>query len=180
VQSPDGGQTWEDRRPGGPFDTHTIALHPQAPDRLFIAAGDGYYESADGGATWQRPAEGLPYHYLWSIAVDPATADTVLVSASPSPWHAHHLNRGAPAQAGIYRRTHGERWRPATRGLPGEEGTVVPLLGSHRAEPGVVYALSNQGVYRSADMGLSWEQLALPWLAAYRTQHQQALAIAAA
>jgi hypothetical protein len=47
-------------------------------------------------------------------------------------------------------------------------------------EPGVVYALSNQGMDRSADMGLSWEQLAIAWPAAYRTQHQQALAIAAA
>lgn len=53
-------------------------------------------------------------------------------------------------------------------------------VGSHHKEPDVVYALSNQGMYCSADLGLTWAQLALPWPAAYRTQHQPALAITAA
>ena len=52
----DGGRTWTDRVPDGPYDTHTLAAHPAAPGRLYSAAGDGYgapgrgySESSDGG-----------------------------------------------------------------------------------------------------------------------------------
>jgi photosystem II stability/assembly factor-like uncharacterized protein len=45
----DGGRTWLDRVPGGPFDTHTAATHAGAPGRVYSAAGDGYFESVDGG-----------------------------------------------------------------------------------------------------------------------------------
>src|SRR6266446_7777388 len=81
LRSLDGGQTWEDRKPGGPFDTHTLSMHRLAPNRLYSAAGDGFVESDNGGDTWYRPDEGLNHHYLWSVAVDPADPDTLVISA---------------------------------------------------------------------------------------------------
>src|ERR1700753_537253 len=87
VRSLDGGQTWEDRKPDGPFDTHTLVMHRLAPDRLYSAAGDGFMrpnngfvQSNDGGETWYRPDDGLGYHYLWSVAADPANPDTLMIS----------------------------------------------------------------------------------------------------
>ena len=66
IQSRDGGATWLDRTPDGPFDTHTLATHRLAPGRLYAAAGDGfmragdgYAESDDRGATWRRFGDGL-------------------------------------------------------------------------------------------------------------------------
>ncbi len=176
VQSADGGHTWRDRQPGGPFDSHTIGMHPQTPDRLFIAGGDGYCESPDGGATWQWPDEGLSYRYLWSLALDPADPDTVLVTGAPDASHAHHL-RGA-ARSTLFRRVGGAPWEKVERGLPDEEGTVIPVVASHATEPGTFYALSNKGLFRSRDAGASWEDLDLPWAAAFADQHQQALIIA--
>ena len=100
VRSTDGGETWEDRHPEGPFDAHTLAVHLQAPGRIYAAAGDGfqeegtgYAESPDGGDTWLRPDEGLRHHYLWGVAVDPADPDTILVSAAMSPGWAHNPAR---------------------------------------------------------------------------------------
>ena len=51
-----------------PRDTHQLSTHLAAPERLYSAAGDGYFESRDGGDTWQRFEEGLRHRYLWSIA----------------------------------------------------------------------------------------------------------------
>ncbi|MDP8952571.1 MAG: hypothetical protein M3N18_10095 [Actinomycetota bacterium] len=35
IRSHDGGQTWQDRVPDGPRDTHTLAAHKEAPGRLY-------------------------------------------------------------------------------------------------------------------------------------------------
>ncbi len=163
IQSPDGGETWEDRTPDGPLDTHTLATHKDAPDRLYSAAGDGfmaagygYAESGDAGATWRRFAEGLRHHYLWSVAVDPGDPETVVVSAASSPWQAHDPRA---AESTIYRKTAGEPWREVREGLPQVEGRIVAVLAANQDEPGVFYALTNEGLYRSPDAGSSWERL---------------------
>lgn len=181
VQSPDGGQTWKDRVPDGPLDTHTLATHKDAPGRLYSAAGDGfmktgmgYSESHDGGESWQRFSDGLQHHYLWGIAVDPADPETVVVSAASGPWEAHNPRQ---AESTIYQKTASSAWREVTDGLPEKEGRVISILASSEAEPGVFYALTNKGLYRSPDAGLSWERLGLAWSDHYRYQHQNALAV---
>jgi photosystem II stability/assembly factor-like uncharacterized protein len=67
VRSFDGGESWEDREPDGPYDTHTLATHPKAPGLLRSAAGDGYFESHNGGGSWEQPEEGLSHRYLWGM-----------------------------------------------------------------------------------------------------------------
>ena len=54
IKSFDGGKTWKDRVENGPYDTHTLVSHKKAPQRLYSAAGDGYFESQDYGLTWEN------------------------------------------------------------------------------------------------------------------------------
>ena len=61
LRSDDDGQTWYDRIPNAPRDTHTLASTPDDPDRLHSAAGDGYFESIDGGDHWRRIVTGLDH-----------------------------------------------------------------------------------------------------------------------
>jgi hypothetical protein len=84
VRTDDAGRTWRDRVPGGPYDTHTFATHPAAPGRLYSAAGDGYFESRDGGDTWQQPNEGLHHGYAMYGAL-PSIRPTRKHSSSPLP-----------------------------------------------------------------------------------------------
>ncbi len=167
VRSLDGGETWEDRKPDAPRDTHTLATHPSAPGRLYSAAGDGftragmgYSESHDGGETWERFADGLKHHYLWGLAVDPADPETVVVSGAASPREAHSMRGGETA---IYRKGAGGPWQRAEDGLPKASDTTASLLAANEGEPGVFYALNNTGLYRSPDRGISWERLDLAW-----------------
>ena len=167
VRTLDGGQTWEDRKPGSPFDTHTLVMPRQAPNWLYSAAGDGFMhpgngfvQSDDGGDTWYRPDEGLQYNYLWSVAVDPVDPDTLVVSAAPGPQQAHNP---MSAESAIYRRSEGSRWQQIHAGLPQPRGLLTSVLASNEAEPHVFYAGNNKGIFRSADAGLTWQELSIPW-----------------
>jgi len=158
VRSDDGGRTWRDRVAGGPYDTHTLATHAATPGRLYSAAGDGYFETDDAGATWLHPEAGLRHHYLFGVAVDPQDAETVLVSAARGPFKAYDPSR---AESAVYRKSAGTEWRPLRGGLPEETGTTVSVLSA--TAPGVFWAANNRGVYRSVDGGQTWERLAIPW-----------------
>ena len=74
IHSADSGKTWQDRTAHGPRDSHQLAIHLSAPERLYAAAGNGYFESRDGGDTWQCFEKRLQQRYLWSIAIDSADA----------------------------------------------------------------------------------------------------------
>jgi photosystem II stability/assembly factor-like uncharacterized protein len=167
VRSLDGGRTWEDRRPGGPFDTHTLGLPRQLPGCIYSAAGDGFMrpgqgfvESRDTGDTWERPDDGLEHHYLWGLAVDPGDPETLMVSAAHGPNQAHNPTA---AESVIYRRSGGSAWQRVEAGLPPERGTLGSVLATNEGEPGVFYAANNRGLYRSADAGRSWEHRVIPW-----------------
>lgn len=167
IRSTDGGRTWVDRVPDGPFDSHTLATHTLAPGRVYSAAGDGfmnpgmgYLESLDGGESWQRKGEGLRHHYLWGLALHPADPDTILVSAAHGPREAHNTSS---AESAVYRRSRDQPWQQVTEGLPPEKGTLAFTLAAGEAEPGVFYAASNTGLYRSEDAGLSWRRLEVEW-----------------
>src|SRR5438132_9169895 len=181
VRSLDGGEHWEDRKPGGPFDTHTLVMHRLAPTRPHSAAGDGFMhpgngfvQSDDGGETWYRPDAGLSYHYLWSVAADPADPDMLVISAAPGPQEAHNP---MSADSAIYRRSGNGQWQRVRDGLPTARGLLASVLAANEAEPGVFNAGNNKGLFRSADAGSTWEELPIPWPAGTRIGRANALVV---
>ena len=82
MRSRDGGATWEDRKPGSQHDSHALATHPAAVDRVYEAAGGGIALSEDAGATWRPVDDGTDRHYTWGLAVDAGDPDLWYVSAT--------------------------------------------------------------------------------------------------
>ena len=174
VTSTDAGLTWTDRRPGGPYDTHTLVVHPHEAGRLYSAAGDGYFESTTSGVNWERREDGLRHHYVYGLAVEPDDPETIVISASRSAMSAHSAEH---AETWIYRRMAGAPWSVVKRGLPEASGTTISSLVADPDDPGVVYAVNNRGVYRSADMGESWERLEIEWASDYESERVAGVAI---
>ncbi len=183
VRTVDGGDTWEPHPEGARRDNHTLATHPEAPCRVYAAAGDGYAESPDCGSTWTYPQEGLEHRYVWGLAVDPGDPGTVVVSAARGARRAHQ-----PEAAGsyVYRRdgngeddgTDGggrDRWTTAMDGLPDPRGTVRAVLAA--GDPGEFYALTNRGLFRSGDAARSWGALEIEWPDAYESEVGRGLAV---
>ena len=120
-------------------------------------------------------AEGLEHHYLYSMAIDPADCDTILVSAAPSADLAHHR---IPYESYIYRKTKDTPFQQVQQGLPSAIGTVISMFATNPAEPHTFYTLNNNGVFQSTDSGESWEQLNILWKDEYKAQHPHALLVA--
>lgn len=161
VVTPDGGETWVDRPPGSRRDTHAMATHSAAPERVYAAAGDGFAESDDRGDSWRAPDAGLDHGYAWGLAVDPGDPDAALVSAAASATAAHrrgeaYLYRyrrdgGSSTDAGTFERLDG-------RGVPTGEGTYRAALASGRT-PGEFWVLSNRGLFVTRDGGAAFERV---------------------
>lgn len=179
--SEDGGETWTERPPGARRDNHQLATHPDAPGRVYSAAGDGFAESTDGGASWEHPQRGLDHRYVWSVAVDPGDPDTVLVSAA-SGAHRAHSARGAESY--VYRRTGrsageaaGDSWTSLDdRGLPTGRGVLRAVL-ERGDEPGELYAVNNFGAYRTGSSGDRWRSIAIDWPERFESRTCRGLAV---
>ncbi|WP_255197979.1 WD40/YVTN/BNR-like repeat-containing protein [Halorarius litoreus] len=151
LRTDDDGATWRDRVPEARRDTHELATHPDAPGRLYCAAGDGYAESRDGGDTWTFPQAGLDERYCWSVAIDPADPDVRIMSAARSAMQAHRQGVSS-----VYRKQGDADWERLDA-LPHGEGCYRAVV--RAVDDGTFVVCSNRGVYRSDDTGDSWEEL---------------------
>jgi len=156
MRSSDGGQSWQDHRPGAQRDVHSLAWHPHTPGRAYEAGGGGAAFSTDAGENWQPADEGLDRHYSWSVTVEPSDPDCWYVSASTGPYAAH--GRGDP-QARIYRRRDGEPWRPLAGGLP-EPLSAMPYA-LVATDGRLVAGLADGQLWESPDRGDSWTAMRL-------------------
>lgn len=135
MRSTDGGQTWEDRKPGSQFDCHSMVIPPADTDRLYEAAGGGVALTLDRGATWQAADDGMDRHYAWAVAADPVDPDLWYVSASTSARSAH--NRQGDSQAVLYRTDDTRTWHPI-----GPDADTQPDALLHHPNREMPYALA--------------------------------------
>ncbi len=152
MRTTDGGESWQDQRPGSQPDVHSLAWHPEAEGRAYEAGGDGAAWSEDGGDTWRAADEGRDRHYTWSVAVDPADPELWYVSASTGPYAAHGMRGGDP-QAHIYRRRDGG-WDQLEGGLPDPLPAMPYALVS--TESRLFAGFANGELWQSADRGDGW------------------------
>ncbi len=184
-KSVDGGASWtnvglrESRHVG------RIALHPDDPDLVYVAAMGhlwgpnderGLYRSVDGGATWRRILHVDENTGAVDVALDPENPTIVYAATYQRrrrPWGFHG---GGPGSA-LHRSVDGgDTWERLSgpgiaRGLP--DGILGRIgISVHRNDPRIVYASVEQGyrynastayterragIYRSEDRGESWE-----------------------
>ena len=89
IQSNDKGHTWIDKN-SVPLSMHINYLCTLKHQIAFMhhvvtdlwAPDRAYLESYNNGNSWISCSEGLEHHYLYSMAIDPADCDTILVSAA--------------------------------------------------------------------------------------------------
>lgn len=155
MRSLDGGETWEDRKPGSQHDSHAIATHPVDPTRVYEAAGGGVAISLDAGDTWQPADDGMDRHYAWGLAVDPVDPNLWYVSASHSARYAHRDEGNAAGK--IFRSDDGHTWQELVVNGSAERHNMPYALLVPSNMPGSLVAGFRDGeLMHSTDRGNSW------------------------
>jgi photosystem II stability/assembly factor-like uncharacterized protein len=161
MRSRDGGETWEDRKPGSYHDSHALLTHPLAPGRVYEAAGEGVARSDDAGDTWQPVDAGKALGYTVGLAADPADPDLWYVSAASGPRAAYRVDGNAGAA--LYRKRGDAPWQPLGgegSGLPHPMPRMAIALLTFPDRPNTLLAgLVNGELHLSDDAGESWRAL---------------------
>jgi photosystem II stability/assembly factor-like uncharacterized protein len=85
------------------------------------------------------------------------TNDTTRIFAGAGHWVS---GAGRRCRGGLFRRSLDGEWQALTAGLP--ENVEARALLVHPREPGVLYAGTQDGPYRTTDGGTHWERLGFP------------------
>ncbi len=182
-KSTDAGHTWTHQGLEATHHISRIQIHPLNPDVVYVAAMGrlwgpnperGVYKTTDGGATWVQVLYVDEHTGVIDLIMDPGDPKTLFAATYQRQRTGWGFNGGGPG-SGIHRTTDGgASWIELTEGLPaGDKGRIG--LDIYRGDSNVVYAIveadkrrpgqgfgqgggGQNGVYRSVDRGLTWEQ----------------------
>ena len=166
-RSTDAGQTWQRVGLEKTRQISKIQIHPQDPDRVYVAAQGspyvptperGIFLSDDGGNTWDKIHEVNDSSGACDLSLDiknPRILYAAYWDHQRLPWQMRSGGKGS----GIWKsKNSGQDWVKLTEGLPdsimGKIGICVSPANNNR-----VYAIieSEQGgLYRSDNAGSSW------------------------
>ncbi|MFZ1729717.1 MAG: T9SS type A sorting domain-containing protein [Bacteroidota bacterium] len=132
-----------------------IAIHPTNPDIMYFTAADGGVWKTDNGTSLAfecRPvSDDLPTLAMGSIDIDPRNTDVIYVGTGEA-------NGSADSYSGIgvVRSTDaGATWEV----MGGSEMKNIGAIRVHKTLDSVIIAASRQGIYRSENGGVKWNQV---------------------
>ncbi|MFN0107511.1 MAG: SBBP repeat-containing protein [Blastocatellia bacterium] len=142
----DGGSNW--KKSGDFFTVQSIAIDPKNSMTVFAATSFAFYKSTDGGATWQQKGTGIVNAFqFFSVVIDPITTATIYVGSD----------------RGVFKSTNGgENFAIASTGMgqvffPGQTPSIrVTGLVADPTNPMILYAGTNQGMFKTLDGGGLW------------------------
>ncbi|MEK7083622.1 MAG: hypothetical protein AAB932_00110 [Patescibacteria group bacterium] len=167
---------------------YRVIEDPQDPKAMYwLSRGEGFFFSYDEGETWQRPSGPLASGFVYSIAVDPTDKCTLYGTNGLLVYRSDDCSR---SWTEVYRESRSDRVAAiAVNPFPPYELYVLKsggdllksedqgiswsvmqrfrqrvdhLIADHY-QPGVLYiATRKNGMYRSVDMGETWEFLTEP------------------
>jgi photosystem II stability/assembly factor-like uncharacterized protein len=170
-RSDDGGKSWKNIGLKNSEHIGRILIDPRNSDVVYVAAqgplwsagGDrGLYKTVDRGKTWKKVLSISENTGVTDVVLDPRDPDVLIAAAYQRRRHVWTLINGGPESATYKSTDGGGNWKKLKAGLPSEDLGRISLAIS-ASNPDVVYAGIESidkkgGVFRSADLGETWER----------------------
>ncbi len=156
----DGPGSWTEIQapfsPGEPAKIDGVVFDRQSAKRVYAHDGGRWWRSEDAGRSWQKvdvPEPGLRDMMKGKIA-GPDFKGLAQDTGDPKIFYAGgHWSKDMGGVAVNRSNNGGKKWEPAGAGITGD----VTFL--RAAAPGVVFAATKDGVFRTADGGKSWSSV---------------------
>lgn len=149
--SVNGGKSWS-LTTSRSIEINKIAVHPEAPDRVFIATNNyGVLVSNDGGKNFLPTNNSFTSRFTYSITPDVELPDRL---------YATTMNTSSGGGFMFFSEDGGKSWTQV-KGLDVDKDTPFVVL-QDKLNPTQMYLGSNRGVFKSADRGLSWTLITPP------------------
>ncbi len=161
LKSIDGGQTFRDLH-GMYEDVHRMVVVPTQPSHIYIAGGDGLWESKDSGETWERLTDRTArIAYPDALLVHPETPELMFMAGaicSPGEWR---KTKDADSRIGRSR-DGGRTWEYLDGGLPEHiHGNMEAMVMNSYPGGFALFAGTTDGdVYLGEDEGERWTTIA--------------------
>ena len=171
LKTTDGGKSWELLNKNLDCDVHTIVLHPDDANKIFIATGGhdcragtapgrALYSSNDGGKNWSPMAAEFKEEYSVPLAIHPTKHNVVysaLANGQPGAWR----KRNGDAQAYLIQSTDaGKTWKKLDGAVSQASQSFVESFAFDPANSDRMYAAQRNGdLFGSEDSGDSWSKL---------------------
>jgi photosystem II stability/assembly factor-like uncharacterized protein len=149
--SANGGKSWS-LTTSRNIEVNKIAVHPDAPDRVFIATNNyGVLVSEDGGKNFRPTNNSFTSRFTYSVTPDVEMPDRL-----------YALTKNTSSSGGFlfYSEDGGKNWLQS-KGLDVEKDTPFTVL-QDKLNPTVMYLGASRGVFKSVDRGASWTLLTPP------------------
>jgi len=127
---------------------NAIEFHPTDPLTVYVGApAGGLWKTTDGGAWWVSLTDDLPTLGVSAIIVDPTNPDIIYIGTGDRD------SADAPG-LGVWKSTDGgETWQEPGTGMP---NVVVGMMTINPEDTEMVFAATNEGVYRTTNGGNIW------------------------
>lgn len=173
LKTTDGGSTWQLLNENLDCDVHTIVLHPDSSERIFIATGGhdcragrapgrALYSSEDGGRHWTPMAAEFKEEYSVPLTIHPKKSNVLysaLANGQPGQWR----KRDSGAEAFLVQSSDsGKSWKKLEGEVSEANKSFVESFAFDPSDADRMYAAQRSGdLFGSEDSGASWFKLNL-------------------
>jgi photosystem II stability/assembly factor-like uncharacterized protein len=134
------------------LEINSIAVHPEEPNRVFIATNNyGVMVSNDGGKNFLPTNDNFTSRFAYSVTPDVAQANRLYATTQ---------NTASSGGFFFTSMDGGKSWTQA-KGLDINRVSPLAVL-QDRVDPNRMFLGSNVGIFRSLDRGMSWTLIAPP------------------